>query len=120
VVAFDHRAYSHLDCRRCDGLSKVWMASVDPTDLNPLGAEIIHVAGFVGGSMPLLEKRMRVKSDANSNVVCWALFGHGALSDLSSSCAPKRTSADDAKFTASRATASGARAIRVARRRTSA
>jgi hypothetical protein len=71
VVAFNHRPYSHLDCRRCDELSKVRMASVDPTDLNPLGAEIIHVIGFVCGSMPLPKRRMRVKSDVISNVVFW-------------------------------------------------
>src|ERR1700733_2820829 len=43
-----------------------------------------------------------------------ALFRHGAMSDLSLWGAPKRTSADHAKFMASRATASGARAIRAA------
>src|ERR1700689_5546683 len=49
-----------------------------------------------------------------------ALFRHGAMSDLSPWWPPKRTSADHAKFVASRATASDARAIRAARRRTSA
>jgi hypothetical protein len=61
VVAFDHRAYTRLDCRRCDGLSEMRMASVDPTDFNPMGTEIIHVTGFVSGSMPLLKKRMLMK-----------------------------------------------------------
>jgi hypothetical protein len=44
------------------------MAIVDPTDLNPLGTEIIHVTGCVGGSVFLL-KKLRVKSDANLNVI---------------------------------------------------
>jgi hypothetical protein len=62
-----------LDCCRCDGFSKVRMASVGPTDLNPLGTEIIHVTGFVCGSMPLLKRWMRVKSDVISNVVFWQI-----------------------------------------------
>jgi hypothetical protein len=73
VVAFDHRAYGHLDCRRCDGISQMRMASVDPSDLNPVGSEIIHVTGFAVSSLPFLKKRMRVKSDANFNVALWHL-----------------------------------------------
>jgi len=34
-----------------------------------------------------------------------ALFGHGAMSDLSPLCAPKRTSADHSKFMGSRPSA---------------
>src|ERR1700686_892804 len=35
----------------------------------------------------------------------WALFGHGAMSDLSPECAPKRTSADHCEFMGSRRSA---------------
>jgi hypothetical protein len=53
VVAFDHRAYGHLDRYRRDRISKVRVAGVDPIDLNPVGSEIIHVTRSVGGIVPL-------------------------------------------------------------------
>jgi hypothetical protein len=40
-----------------------------------------------------------------------ALFGHGAMSDLSPLCAPKRTSADHSKFMGSRPSAASRRPV---------
>ena len=71
MVAFDHRAYGHLDRRRCDGLSKMRMAGADPIDLNPVGSEIIHVTGFVGGIVPLLERVLMKNPRQAYNLVCW-------------------------------------------------
>jgi hypothetical protein len=60
VVALDHLAYNHLDYRRSNRLSKVWMAGIDPIDLHPVGSEDIPFAGPLGCIL-LFFKRMRVK-----------------------------------------------------------
>jgi hypothetical protein len=73
VVAFDYRAYGHLDCRRRDRLSQMRMAGVDPADLNSGGSEIIHVVGFAGGVVPFL-KGMCVKIPTQTSVSSFGQF----------------------------------------------
>ncbi len=55
------------------------MASVNPSDLNPVGAEIIYVTGPAVSSVPFLKKRMRVTGMTDVLYTCIAVWVVGLV-----------------------------------------